>query len=192
VAASVRSELLAAERAQTRLAALPNRAFLAQAVPFLESARANAAAGRTGVELLAAERPELRVGPRAGGGLAGRALAPDPDRAAQLRSAFNNDSTAVKANPRFTYGYRGGVFFDIPPSSAPRNVMDVFFDAVGALDEAWQPKAARAAASVTVTLDAKPVSLGPGGRFTLARDACGKVLVATDGAGGATGLRLAC
>ena len=190
-AVSVRSELLFAERAGARLAALPNRAFFAQAAPFLESARANAAAGRTGVELLAAERPELRVGPR-GGGFAGRARTPDPGRAAALRSAFRDGSTAAKTNPRFTYGFRGGVFFDVPPSSAPRNVMDVFFDEVTALDEAWQPQAERAAASVALALDGTAVPLDTEGRFTLGREACGRVLVATDGAGGRSGLRLDC
>ena len=190
-AASVRSELLFAERAQVRLAALPGRAFFAQAAPFLESARANAAAGRAGVELLAAERPELRVGPR-GGGFAGRVRPPDPDRAAALRSAFRDGSTAAKTNPRFTYGFRGGVFFDVPPSGAPRNVMDVFFDEVAALDDAWGPQAERAAASVALALDGVPVPLDPEGRFTLGRDACGRVLVAKDGAGGRSGLRLAC
>jgi len=62
----------------------------------------------------------------------------------------------------------------------------------GALSLPLAREAERAAASVALALDGVPVPLDSEGRFTLGRDACGRVLVATDGAGGRSGLRLDC
>jgi hypothetical protein len=139
--------------------------------------------------LLAAERPALTVHcTRAG--FAGSAAPPDPAAAGDTRGAFQGALAKARLSPRFTYGWRGGMAFDIPPYAVPPNVMDTFADAVDQLDAAWQPNAPAAAGEVHVTLDGRPVALDPDGRFTLPPSGRGGLLVATDGAGGATGVRL--
>lgn len=182
-------ELALVEAAPDVLGALPNHRFIAQAAPWLAGARQSARAGHLGAKLLAAERPALRVH-RAAGGFAGRALPPDPARATVLRTKFAVAKAQTKAQPRMTYGWRGGVGFDIPPYAAPDNVMDVWFDEVDALDQAWTPTQAQAAGGVTLRLGRHEVPLDPKGRFTLGRSACHGLLVATDGAGGGTAARV--
>jgi hypothetical protein len=95
-----------------------------------------------------------------------------------------------QANPRQTYGWHGGIGIDVPPYAAPENVMDTFLSDVDVLDHAWLPHAAAAASSVKVTLAGRPVKLDGAGSFRLPRSACGRELVATDGAGGRTALRI--
>ena len=69
--------------------------------------------------------------------------------------------------------------------------MNVYLDAVGERDGAWQPRAGAAASGVTVTLAGRRVALSKTGAFRLARAAaCGRLLVARDGAGGRTAVRL--
>ncbi len=190
-AAGLDGELALAERAQARLPALPNRAFAAEAAPFLDSAHTAAGAGRAGVALLESERPAIGLDVVAGG-WRGRVRAPDPARASARRDEFGQAALRTRTSVRFTYGWRGGVAFDIPPSPAPPNVMDTFLDRVSALDQAWQSQAGLAASSVAVTLDGAPVALASDGSFSLGRAACGRLLVATDGAGGRNGLRIDC
>lgn len=67
--------------------------------------------------------------------------------------------------------------------------MDVFADAVSALDRAWQPQAAAAASGVTLTLDGRPVAVAADGAFRLPLGARG-TLQAFDGAGGRTSVVL--
>jgi hyaluronoglucosaminidase len=169
----------------------PTRGFFtAQAGPWIEAARTAAGAGTLGVALLTAERPSLRVR-RARSGFRGRAQPPDPERAAELRSRYGEASREWEGSTRFVYGWRGGVAFEVPPYAVPRNLMDEFMDAVEELDRGWLQRSEQAASAVTVTLDGRPVRLRPGGAFRLRRSACGRTLVATDGAGGATAVRLA-
>jgi hypothetical protein len=69
-------------------------------------------------------------------------------------------------------------------------VMDTFLDEVGARDSAWQDRASEAAARVSVTVGGRRVRLSPSGAFRLGRRACGRLVVATDGAGGRAAQRL--
>jgi hypothetical protein len=69
--------------------------------------------------------------------------------------------------------------------------MNTYDDAVSARDSAWQDHADQAASKVTVTLGGRRVRLAKSGGFSIGRHAgCGRLLVATDGAGGRTGVRL--
>jgi hyaluronoglucosaminidase len=187
-AAALRDELRLAETAGERLGALPDRAIAQQAEPFLAAARNAAGAGRLGTDLLGAERPALRLR-RTRRGVLGSAHPPDPSRAAELRSAFAERGDTSRRDRRFVYGWRTPYAFEIPPYEVPPNVMNVYLDAVETLDAAWQGRADEAAASVTVTVRGRRVRLGPSGAFRLGRASCGRVVVATDGAGGRTAVR---
>jgi hypothetical protein len=163
--------------------------FAEQAGPWVDAARKAATAGASGVRLLAAERPTLSV-LRTRRGFRGAARPPDPDRAAELRSSYGDASRSWETSTRFAYGWRGGVAFEVPPYAAPRNLMDEFEDSVEELDRSWLPQSEQAAGKVTVTLDGRAVALRPDGSFALSRAACGRTLVATDGAGGSIALHL--
>jgi hyaluronoglucosaminidase len=187
-AARLRSELLLAETAGERLGALPNRAIAQQAAPFLDAARNAAGAGRLGTELLAAERPSLRLR-RARSGITGSARPPDPARAADLRSEFSARDDTSRRDRRFVYGWRTPYAFEIPPYEVPPNVMNSYLDAVTALDSAWQARSDEAASRVSVTIGGRRVGLSRSGAFRLRPPHCGRLVVATDGAGGQTALR---
>ena len=189
-ARSLLVELSLAEHAGESLRALRRRHFAEQAGPWLDAARTAAGAGRLGTELLGAERPALSVARRGRRGFRGTAAPPDPDAAASIRSRYRDAQTATRSDRRFVYGWRAGAAFDVPPYEVPENAMSVYFDAVDELDGAWQQRASDAAGGVTVTLGARTVPLDERGRFRLGRRACGRLLVATDGAGGHTGRRL--
>jgi hypothetical protein len=189
--ARLNAELRLVVRARHLLGAEPSLAhFVAEASPFLDSARTAAGAGRAATALLAAERPKLNF-ERATGGFVGQAAAPIPGRASRLRSLLSSRQQAMRTDLRFTYGNRGGFAFDIPsPVAVPPNVMDTFVDAVQALDSSWQSNADAASSSVRVRLGPVPVQLDSGGGFHLPGTACGQVLRAIDGAGGRTAVRL--
>jgi hypothetical protein len=182
-------ELRLAETAEQALRGLPNTAFLEQAAPFLAATRQAAGTGRAGADLLAAERPSLTVR-RTRRGFAGRAERPDPGRVDPLRRAYRDGVTATKASRRFVYGWRGGTAFEVPPYSVPENLMETFFDHVDELDAAYQQRADRAAASVSVTLNGRRIGLRDDGTFRLGPRACGRLLIATDGAGEQTSARV--
>ncbi|MEA2398225.1 MAG: hypothetical protein QOK25_1781, partial [Thermoleophilaceae bacterium] len=91
----------------------------------------------------------------------------------------------------FVYGWRTPYAFEVPPYPVPGNVMDAYLDQVDSLDSAWQQHASTAASGVTVKVGGRPVRLTPSGAFRLGRgSACGRLLVATDGAGGRSARRL--
>jgi hyaluronoglucosaminidase len=186
----LRRELGLVVEAPALLKGLANRHIAEQGGPFLAAAEQAAGAGLLGTRLLVAERPGLRVR-RTRTGWLGAAHPPDPDRAAALRSRFSSEGDASRRSRYFTYGWRTPYAFEIPPYPVPENVMDVYLDAVEARDGDWQPRAGNAASRVTLTLDGKRVALSRSGAFRLARRAaCGRLLVATDGAGGRTAVRL--
>jgi hyaluronoglucosaminidase len=186
---SLARELGLAETAGDRLGKLPDAAIARQAGPFLDAARLAGGAGRLGTELLAAERPLLRVR-RTRGGFLGKARPPDPDRAAELRAELGPQDDASRRDDHFVYGWRTPYAFEIPPYPVPPNVMNTYLDAVNALDSAWQGRAQEAASSVALTVGGRAVKLRAGGAFRLGRSACRRLAVATDGAGGRTALRL--
>ncbi len=66
--------------------------------------------------------------------------------------------------------------------------MDLFIERVQGLDDAWDGE--RAEGGVELTLDGRPVRLDADGGFGLPAGACGGRLVASDGAGGRTALRV--
>jgi hypothetical protein len=182
-------ELRLAESADRALRGMPNRAFADQAAPFLGATRQAAGTGRLGTELLAAERPAITLR-RTRRGFTGRATPPDPARADELRGRYRDGVTEAKASRRFVYGWRGGTAFEVPPYAVPDNLMDTYFDRVDELDAAWQERAERAASGVTLTLNGRRVRLRSDGAFNMGRGACGRLLIATDGAGGATAKRV--
>jgi hypothetical protein len=188
-AARLRRELSLVVAAPGRLAQLRDRALPRQAAPFLDAAAQAARAGRLGTTLLAAERPLLRLR-RTRSGYLGSAHPPDPDRAAAVRSRFSAEDDASRRSRYFTYGWRTPYAFEIPPYPVPPNVMNTFLDEVAARDSAWQGRAGDAARRVRVTVGSRRVRLSPSGAFRLRRRACGRRVVATDGAGGRTAQRL--
>jgi len=182
-------ELRLAQAASGALRGMPHRAFPDQAADFLYATGLAAGTGHRGTDLLVAERPGLSLR-RTRRGFVGRATPPDPARADALRDGYRDGVTASKASRRFVYGWRGGMAFEVPPYAVPENLMDAYFTRIDELDAAWQQRAERAAASVTVKLNGRAVKLRSDGRFTLGRRACGGTLIATDGAGEATGKRI--
>jgi hypothetical protein len=188
-AARLRHELSLVVAAPARLAALRDRAFHRQAGPFLDAAAEAAHAGRLGATLLAAERPLLRLR-RTRSGYLGSAHPPDPDRAATIRSRFQSADDASRRNRYFTYGWRTPYAFEVPPYPVPPNVMDTFLDQVGGRDSTWQGRAEEAASRVRVTVGGRRVRLSPSGAFRLRLRACGRLVLAVDGAGGRAAQRL--
>lgn len=175
--------------ARERLGRLRNRAIFVQARPFLDAAREAAGTGLVAARLLAAERPALEVR-SAERRFVGRAAAPDPAAADALRSEYQSGRLAFQTARRFVYGWRGGVGFDIPPYEAAPNALEAFFDRVDGFDSEFQGRAEQAAGSVRVALGGREVRLAADGSFRLPRAACGRTVVATDGAGGRTARRL--
>jgi len=183
-------ELALVESAAARLTRLPDRAIARQAKPFIDAAHQAAGAGRLGTQLMAAERPSLAVR-RTGGRFTGSAHPPDPNRAAAIRSRFQSEGDASRRSRYFVYGWRTPYAFEIPPYPVPPNTMNTYLDAVGARDSSWQDRADQAASRVVVTVGRRRVRLSRSGQFEVRRrSGCGHLVVATDGAGGRTALRL--
>ncbi len=189
----LRRELRLVEAAPDRLPTLPEPGIAAQGAEFLDAAARTATAGDLAAQLLAAERPTLKVDPGGDGpSWRGLALAPDRDRAGALRERADAAAQDSQLDTEFTYGWRTPMAFEIPPYPVPGNVMDAFVDQISARDAAWQDQADEAAASVEVTLDRRPVTVADDGKFHIRRFPCGSRLVARDGAGGLTSVRLRC
>ena len=68
--------------------------------------------------------------------------------------------------------------------------METFLTSVVDLDAGWKATAGRAARRVSLTLDGRRVEAAGDGRFALPRSAAGGLLVALDGAGGRTTVRV--
>jgi hypothetical protein len=185
-AAALRAELRLVRRARTGLRDLPNRHFAREAAPFLAAAARLARLGMLGVDLLAAERPSLRLR-RVHGGFTGRALPPDAAAAAELRDEITLRSGAAQRSPVYVFGCR---VVTRGCGAHPYNRMDAFVSQVMGLDAAWAPKAARAGRWLRLTVGTRRIRLAPDGRFTLPAKACGRRVLATDDAGGQTSLPL--
>lgn len=183
-------ELQRVEGAPDAPGQLPNSSFAAQASPYLQAARQSAAVGDLAAYLLAVEHPSIQIDV-VPGGFSGRVLPPLPAVAGRRRAQLTSDARTMRANPRFTYGWRRIAGTTIPGyATPPRNVVDDFVAAVMRRDAAWQPNAARASRTVALTVDGRPVPLDGRGGFRLDESACGGRLVATDGIGTQTVKRL--
>ena len=175
--------------APERLQRLPNPAFATEAELFLDAAQQAADTGLTAARMLARERPQLRVRVHAGG-LTGRVSAPDPDRVDALRSRYQDGRTQFFAARRFTYGWRDGFGFDIPPYDAAPNALEEFLDAVDGFDSQFQQQQDAAASSVRVLFAGDAVQVDRDGSFSVSGEVCGRTVIAIDGAGGKTSVRL--
>jgi hypothetical protein len=188
---AVEAELKLVLDAAKGLKSLPDQRIAQQAAPFLATARQAARTGLQGVDLLAAERPSLKLAPTKDG-FAGVALPPDPDQATALRTKFGANLDAFRArltgvSPLYVYGcpikVRGC-------GARQFNRLDDFFTKVQALDATWLPTAGQAGSGLQLTLGGKRVKRKADGSFTLAPEACGTRLLAIDPAGGDTSLPL--
>jgi len=177
--------------AASGLKALPDKRIARQAAPFLATARQAARTALQGVDLLAAERPSLRLGPTKDG-FAGVALPPDPDQADGLRTKFGANLDVFRTrltgvSPLYVYGcpikVRGC-------GARQYNRLDDFFTKVQTLDATWLPTAGQATSRLRLTLGGKRVKRKADGSFTLGPKACGARLLAVDGADGETSLPL--
>jgi hypothetical protein len=149
--------------------------------------------GRTAVALLAAQRPTLtaRV---VGGRLAGRAAAPDPAAVPALLQALEALQATSLANPSFVFGDRLTPSLSNPDTNgqlyARENRMDAFARTAQSLTAGWLLEAAQAASLVTVTVDGKALPQSDDGSFNLDVGPGRHTVIATDGAGHQTGLRV--
>jgi hypothetical protein len=187
--AALRGELNLARRARLSLAAMQNRSFYDQALPFLDATAENASAGVVGATLLEAERPSLSATRTVRGGFRVTVSPPSPGRAAMLRQLLAGWRTRLSGADRLVYGWRrlGGRSI---PSYGARNVMDAFLSEVQSRDAAWQPLADQAASAVSITVDDRPGPAPVAGAVGLSGQNCGAIVVAKDAAGGAASLRL--
>jgi hyaluronoglucosaminidase len=186
---ALRNELGLAHRAPSLLAGIKDRPFFEQAIPFIDAASDSAAAGVVGSTLLEAERPSLSAEPTLHGGFRLHIAAPVPGRAAMLRDLLARWRAHLASLRRLVYGWRP-VAGLARPSYAPRNVLDTFLDSVDRHDAAWQPLAEQAASGVVVSVDGRPGPPPLGGIVNLSGRNCSKLVIARDGAGGQTSLRL--
>jgi hyaluronoglucosaminidase len=187
--AALRGELNLARRARRSLAAMQNRAFFDQALPFLDATADNASAGVVGATLLEAERPSLSATRTKRGGFRVSVSPPSPGRAAMLRQLLAGWRTRLAVRDRLVYGWRRLGARAIPSYGA-RNVMDGFLAEVQSRDAAWQPLADHASGAVSITIDDRPGPAPVAGAVRLGGSNCGAIVVARDAAGGAASIRL--
>ena len=197
-------DALARDLARQQRAAAMIRAgapeLAAQVAPFLERLAAEAGTARAIAEALAAQRPRLdvRVLRPARGPIAveGRAAAPSPgDVAAALATAASGHAADL-ADSHVVHGDRVTPGLSDPQTVGSlyinENRVDAFFAEVVSRTAAWSPTAAAAVGGITVTLDGHPVAIGADGTFrlTLSPRSGRHTLLATDGAGNKTGVRI--
>jgi hyaluronoglucosaminidase len=191
-ASALSQELAAEAAAPARLAAVGfDPAFRREAAPFLRRLTMSATAGADAVGALAAERPRLdvRVDAAPGGVRAtGSAAPPSPVAAVGAVARMRGAQAATDGDRHNVFGDR---FFADPVDPGPgavtanANLMDRFVDSVEELSGAWLPRAAVAGSRVSVTANGRVVP----NRFSLFVP-LGRTLtlIATDGAGGRTGV----
>lgn len=160
--------------------------------PFLAALAGNAAASRTAVDLLAAQRPHLTVNASRSGPhtvhVTGRAMPPSAFEVNTLLARLDVAFANRLADPHFVHGTRAGS--DLSTVYAAENRFDAFVLEVQRRTHAWLSTAALAARGVTVRVNGVVVSLDESGGFAVdVPAAAGLAVVATDGAGGSTGQR---
>src|SRR5207244_10662703 len=127
----------------------------------------------------------------------GRAATPSPAAVAAAGAAATAGHAADLVDSHVVHGDRV-----TPGLSSPETVgnlyvnenrLDAFFAAALSRTQTWAPMAPAAASAITVTLDGRPIAVGTDGtfRFALQRRSGHHTLLATDGAGNKTGMRIA-
>jgi hypothetical protein len=187
--------LLEADRAAPGVIAARWPALAGEIPGFLEQLGQLAGVATDGVQALAAERPSLSAvtRPAADGAVlvSGRARPPSPSTAAGLVTSMTGAETLSFTNPDQVYGDR--LQTDLSTLYVAQNQVDQLVLDVLRLSAAWTPRAGLAASSVSVVVDGRPVTLGRSGSFSVVvtPPPSGTItVVATDGAGGSTGLDL--
>jgi hyaluronoglucosaminidase len=186
---ALRVELGLARSAPRTLSALDDRAFYAQARPFLSAGADAASAGIVAATLLEAERPALSAQRTARGGFEVTARPAQPGRAEVLRTLLAGWRARIDASGRLVYGWRS-VDGQPMPSYAAQNVMDAFLNDVGDRDAAWRAVAAPGLQSLAISVAGRPGPVPSNGTFRLSGRNCAAIVIARDGAGGQTSLRL--
>jgi len=164
-----------------------------QIAPFLDRLTAEAGTATTTARLLAAQRPALRA-QLAGGTVTGRAAPPSPASVAALLASTVAQHAGDLADPHTVYGDRLTPGLSDPNTTGTlfvnENRVDQFVLSATQLTAAWLPHAPQAASGVTVTVDGRPVPVGPDGMFAARVGPGSHTLVATDGAGDHTAIVL--
>jgi len=171
-----------------------------QLAPFLDRLTGEAGAAQSMVAALAAERPQLEVHvtrpTEPSLQFAGRALPPSPAAVVAAAAAAAVSHALDMSDSHTVHGDRVTPSLDDPQTVGRlyvnENRVDAFFADVISRTTSWMPQAPAAASGVTVTLDGQAVTLGGDGTFSAtvpARSGTHEV-VATDGAGGRTGVRI--
>jgi hypothetical protein len=171
-----------------------------QIAPFIDRLTAEAASAQSMVAVLAAQRPLLDVRARRVGSESlrweGRAAPPSPvDVAAAIATAAAGHALDV-GDTHVVHGDRVTPSLSDPQTVGTlyvnENRVDALFADVLSRTAAWTAQAPAAASGVTLTLDGHAVALRSDGTFSVTVAAGSGIheLVATDGAGGRTGVRV--
>jgi hypothetical protein len=188
--AALRVELGLARSAPEMLSRLQDRAFYDQTLPFLSAGADAASAGIVAATLLEAERPSLSAQWTARGGFEVTATPAQPGRAEMLRRLLADWRARISSSGRLVYGWRSVDGQPMPPYAA-LNVMDAFLADVAQHDAAWRAGAAGPSLeALSITVAGRPGPVPSNGTFPLSGRNCGAIVVARDGAGGQTSLRL--
>ena len=144
----------------------------------------NAVNGLETTRILTRTRPDVTAMLR-DGVLSGAVRAPvEPTRAARDLDTLRGMSRRDDGNPANVHGDR--YYVALGPTWVDENRMDAYFDAAVRREAAYLPFAARASATIRLTLDGRAVPLDDDGRFAIPFGRDRATLVVTDGAGHTT------
>jgi hyaluronoglucosaminidase len=171
----------------------PRNPLFREALPWLARLSYDAGTARWAMLLLAAERPELRNvtsetledGSRA---LSGTAKAPSPAVVATYTDYLERDYAQSLARPYAVHGDR--LAQDFNTLYVNENRLDAFLAEAHRRTVSWLASAPLAASAVRVTVNGAEVPLDAEGRFSATVPAGPVEVIATDGAGGQTGIVL--
>jgi hyaluronoglucosaminidase len=197
--AALDQELRAEASAPARLASgLGNPGFMAETAHHLRTLARNVRAGMLASEVLAAIRPGLRAEVASSGPstatVTGVVTPPDLGVVAVALARLAPAEVLMRASPYSVHGDR--FEHSIDRVYVRQNQMDAFVDFVHTAVLSWLPAASFATTrGVSVTVNGHPAVVDAGGRFAvtvpLAPGQQEIIVVATDGAGLRTGVRLA-
>jgi hyaluronoglucosaminidase len=169
-------------------------AFADETTGFLERLEANANVAIAAARLLAAQRPYLQVwlSPASPGYVRvyGRALAPSPANVATYLADLDAAFEITLRDVHTVHGDRAST--DLNTVYVNENVVDAFVVDAQARTTAWLPNAPVAASSIRVTVDGIEAPTDGWGMFwiVIPQPTTPVEVVATDGAGGSSGLRV--